>query len=52
MSDTYHSIWDFIIITPSRKEYLYQLSNLSENLHIAEYLIMVIKKVIEDIEKN
>jgi hypothetical protein len=25
---------------------------LSENLHIAEYLIMVIKKVIEDIEKN
>jgi hypothetical protein len=34
---------------PSRKEYLYQLSDLSECSHIAEYLSSVIKKVIVDI---
>jgi hypothetical protein len=31
---------------PSRKEYLYQLSNLLEYSHTAEYLSSVIKKVI------
>ena len=39
-------------MTPSRKEYLYQLSDLSENSHTAEYLITVIEKVIEGIGKD
>ncbi|PKC11809.1 hypothetical protein RhiirA5_497425 [Rhizophagus irregularis] len=52
MSGTHHSIWNFIIMTLSRKEYLYQLSDLSENSHTAEYLIMVIEKVIEGIGED
>ena len=39
-------------MTPSRKEYLYQLSDLSENSHTADYLTTVIKKVINDIGKD
>ncbi|PKB94852.1 hypothetical protein RhiirA5_437909 [Rhizophagus irregularis] len=49
-SHIYRSIWNFIVITPSRKKYLYQLSDLSECLHTAEYLSSVIEKVIVDIE--
>ena len=36
-------------MTPSRKEYLYQLSDLSENSHTAEYLATLIEDVIKDI---
>jgi hypothetical protein len=39
-------------MTPSRKEYLYQLSDLSENSHTAEYLAATIEKVINDIEED
>jgi len=39
-------------MTPSRKEYLYQLSDLSENSHTADYLTTVIEKVINDIRKD
>ncbi|CAB4494412.1 unnamed protein product [Rhizophagus irregularis] len=39
-------------MTLSRKEYLYQLSDLSENSHTAEYLVTVIKKVIEGIGED
>ncbi|GET54651.1 ribonuclease H-like domain-containing protein [Rhizophagus irregularis DAOM 181602=DAOM 197198] len=38
-SGTHRSIWNFIVMTPSHKEYLYQLSDLSENSHTAEYLV-------------
>ncbi|GET62786.1 ribonuclease H-like domain-containing protein [Rhizophagus irregularis DAOM 181602=DAOM 197198] len=38
-SSTHRSIWNFIVITLSRKEYLYQLSDLSENSHTTEYLV-------------
>ncbi|GBC13550.1 ribonuclease H-like domain-containing protein [Rhizophagus irregularis DAOM 181602=DAOM 197198] len=51
-SGTYRSIWNFIVMTPSRKEYLYQLSDLSENSHTAEYLVTVIEKVIEGIGED
>ncbi|GET52819.1 ribonuclease H-like domain-containing protein [Rhizophagus irregularis DAOM 181602=DAOM 197198] len=51
-SGTYRSIWNFIVMTPSRKEYLYQLSDLSENSHTAKYLVTVIKKVIEGIGED
>ncbi|GET62962.1 ribonuclease H-like domain-containing protein [Rhizophagus irregularis DAOM 181602=DAOM 197198] len=46
-SGTHRSIWNFIVMILSRKEYLYQLSDLSENSHTAEYLVTVIEKVIE-----
>jgi len=36
-------------MTPSRKEYLYQLSDLSEKSHTAEYLATTIDDVIKDI---
>ncbi|GBC39627.2 ribonuclease H-like domain-containing protein [Rhizophagus irregularis DAOM 181602=DAOM 197198] len=51
-SGTHHSIWNFIVMTPSHKEYLYQLSDLSENSHTAEYLVTVIEKVIEGIGED
>ncbi|CAB4375946.1 unnamed protein product [Rhizophagus irregularis] len=51
-SGTYRSIWNFIVMTPSRKEYLYQLSDLSENSHTAEYLVTIIEKVIEGIGED
>ena len=34
---------------PKRKKYLYQLSNLSENSHIADYLVTIIEKIIVNI---
>ncbi|GBC42690.2 ribonuclease H-like domain-containing protein [Rhizophagus irregularis DAOM 181602=DAOM 197198] len=51
-SGTHRSIWNFIVMTPSCKEYLYQLSDLSENSHTAEYLVTVIEKVIEGIGED
>ena len=39
-------------MTPSRKEYLYQLSDLSEKSHTAEYLATTIDNVIKDIEAD
>jgi hypothetical protein len=43
------SIWNFIILTPTCKEYLYQLSDLSLNSHTSEYLAAKIKEVIEKV---
>ena len=39
-------------MTPSRKEYFYQLSNLSETSHTADYLVTVIEKVIDGIGED
>lgn len=39
-------------MTPSRKEYLYQLLDLSEVSHTAEYLAVVIEEIIESIGVN
>ncbi|GET59268.1 ribonuclease H-like domain-containing protein [Rhizophagus irregularis DAOM 181602=DAOM 197198] len=52
MSGTHRSIWNFIVMISLRKEYLYQLFDLSKNSHTAEYLVTVIKKVIEGIGEN
>ncbi|CAB5293421.1 unnamed protein product [Rhizophagus irregularis] len=41
-----NSLWAFILLTPSRKEYLLQLEDLSKNLHTAEYLSKVINDII------
>ncbi|GET65305.1 ribonuclease H-like domain-containing protein [Rhizophagus irregularis DAOM 181602=DAOM 197198] len=51
-SGTHCSIWNFIVMTSSRKKYLYQLFDLSENSHTAEYLVTVIEKVIEGIGED
>jgi hypothetical protein len=39
-------------MTPTRKEYLYQLSDLSDHSHTAEYLSSVIEKVIVGVGVN
>ncbi|CAB4486894.1 unnamed protein product [Rhizophagus irregularis] len=41
-----NSLWAFILLTPSRKEYLLQLEDLSKNSHTAEYLSKVINDII------
>ena len=40
------SIWAFMIITPSCKEYLYSLLNFSSDHHTAEFLTEKINKII------
>ncbi|EXX50865.1 hypothetical protein RirG_266810 [Rhizophagus irregularis DAOM 197198w] len=52
MSGTHRSIWNFIVMISLRKEYLYQLFDLSKNSHTAEYLVTVIEKVIEGIGED
>src|SRR6266542_1673550 len=46
------SIWAFMIITPSRKEYLYSLQNFSSDYHTAEFLIKQINEIIMKIGPN
>ncbi|CAB4482774.1 unnamed protein product [Rhizophagus irregularis] len=41
-----NSLWAFILLTPSRKEYLLQLEDFSKNSHTAEYLSKVINDII------
>ncbi|CAB5368805.1 unnamed protein product [Rhizophagus irregularis] len=41
-----NSLWAFILLTPSRKEYLLQLEDLSKNSYTAEYLSNVINDII------
>ncbi|GET55642.1 ribonuclease H-like domain-containing protein [Rhizophagus irregularis DAOM 181602=DAOM 197198] len=41
-----NSLWAFILLTPSRKEYLLQLEDLSKNSHTTEYLSKVINDII------
>jgi hypothetical protein len=51
-SGRHQSIWNFIILTPMRKEYLYQLSDLSLDSHTAKYLAEKIEEVIEKVGPN
>ena len=46
------SIWAFMIITPSHKEYLYSLQNFSSDHHTAEFLTKQINKIIMKIGPN
>jgi replicative superfamily II helicase len=43
------SIWNFIILTPSQEEYLYELGNYSDQSHTAEFLANQIESVINRI---
>src|SRR6266542_2877133 len=46
------SIWAFMIITPSCKEYLYSLQNFSSDHHTAEFLTKQINEIIMKIGSN
>ncbi|CAB4437160.1 unnamed protein product [Rhizophagus irregularis] len=52
ISPTHCSNWNFIIMTPSRKEYLFKLADLSENSHTGNFLSEIIGEVIEKIGAN
>lgn len=43
------SIWNFVLLTPSRQEYLYELGNYSDQSHTAEFLANQIELVIDRI---
>lgn len=45
-SPNHRSIWNFTILTPNRKEYIFQLSDLSSDSHTGEYIAEKIEDVI------
>ena len=47
-----HSYWNFIILTPERKEYLYQLCDFSDESHTGEFIANKIKGVLEEVGPN
>jgi hypothetical protein len=48
-SPNHRSIWNFTILTPYRKEYIFQLSDLSEDSHTGEYIAEKIEAIINRI---
>ncbi|GES93878.1 ribonuclease H-like domain-containing protein [Rhizophagus clarus] len=40
------SIWNFIILTPTNKEYIYQLLDLSSNFHTGEFIAEKIEDIL------
>ena len=52
ITHTHRSIWNFIIMTPKRKEYLYQLFDISDFSHTAECISSIIEKIIINIGAN
>ena len=51
-SGAHKSIWNFIILTLQRKEYLFKLSDLSIDSHTFKYLAEKIKEVIDKIRNE
>ncbi|GBC35647.2 ribonuclease H-like domain-containing protein [Rhizophagus irregularis DAOM 181602=DAOM 197198] len=51
-SPTHRSIWNFVIMTPSREEYLFKLQDLSDYSHTGNYVAEVIGEVIDKIGPN
>ena len=49
LSPNHRSIWNFTILTPQRKEYIFQLSDLSEDSHTGEYIAEKIEAIINRI---
>ena len=47
-----HSYWNFIILTPERKEYLYQLCDFSDESHTGDFIAEQISIVLEKIDPN
>jgi hypothetical protein len=48
-SPTGRSFWNFVILTPTRQEYLYSIQDLSEEKHTGNFLAEEILKVINSI---
>lgn len=48
-SGAHKSIWNFIILTPERKEYLHSLSDFSINSHTSDFLASKITEVINKV---
>ncbi|GES83514.1 ribonuclease H-like domain-containing protein [Rhizophagus clarus] len=42
----HQSIWNFTILTPNRKEYVFQLSDLSSDSHTGKYIAEKIEDII------
>ena len=49
MNPRENSLWSFILITPSRKEYLLRLKDLSQQRHTSSYLANIIKEAINQV---
>ena len=48
-SPNHRSIWNFTILTSQRKEYIFQLSDFSEDSHTGEYIAEKIEAIINRI---
>ena len=48
-SPNYRSIWNFTILTPTRKEYIIQLSDLSADSHTSDFIAEKIEAIINRI---
>ena len=48
-SPNHHSIWNFTILTPTRKEYIIQLSDLSADSHTSDFIAEKIEAIINRI---
>jgi hypothetical protein len=46
---TGRSFWNFVILTPTRQEYLYKIQDLSKEKHTGNFLAEEILKVINSI---
>ena len=46
------SYWNFVILTPTRQEYLYKISDLTEEKHTGQFLAEEILKVINSVGIN
>jgi hypothetical protein len=46
LSPNHRSIWNFTILTPTRKEYIIQLSDLSADSHTSDFIAEKIEAII------
>lgn len=46
-SPNHRSIWNFTVLTPTRKEYVIQLSDLSSNSHTGEFIANKIEGILD-----
>jgi hypothetical protein len=48
----HHSIWNFTILTPTRKEYIVKLSDFSVNSYTAEFIAEKIEEIFNRISPS
>ena len=49
LSPNHRSIWNFTILTPTRKEYIIQLFDLSADSHTSDFIAKKIEAIINHI---